>query len=93
MAHTKSSGAAKNTRDSQPKYLGVKKYDGELVKPGQILIRQRGSKYLAGSGVRMGKDYTIYAIKDGQIKFTDGRKTRFDKTRRYIKIINVLKND
>lgn len=90
MAHTKSSGAAKNVRDSQPQYLGVKKHEGERVKPGDVLIRQRGSTFLAGIGVRQGKDYTLFSVAHGIIKFTPARKTRFDGSRRYAKKVNIL---
>ncbi len=90
MAHTKSSGAAKNARDSQPKYLGIKKYAGEKVKAGTIVIRQRGSKFLAGVGIRRGGDDTLYAIQEGKIEFTTKRKTGFDGTLKYKKVVNVI---
>lgn len=89
MAHTKSSGAAKNARDSGPKYLGVKKFDGERVKPGDILIRQRGSKYLAGEGVKQGGDDTLFALRNGIVKFINKRKVRFDGSKRYASMITV----
>lgn len=90
MAHTKSAGSTKYGRDSQPKYLGVKKYDGEKVKPGDILIRQRGARFLPGIGVRRGGDDTLYAIVSGSIKFAARRKIRFDGSRRFAKVVNVL---
>ena len=90
MAHTKSSGAAKNARDSQPKYLGVKKYAGEKVKPGTIVIRQRGSKFLPGVGVRRGGDDTLYAVREGKIEFVTKRKIGFDRSLRYKKVVNVV---
>lgn len=90
MAHTKSAGAGKYGRDSQPKYLGVKKFDGEPVKIGAILVRQRGTKILAGDGVRRGSDDTLYAVKAGTIKFKSRRKNRFDGSIRHVKIVNVL---
>lgn len=90
MAHTKAGGTTKLGRDSQPKYLGVKKYSGESVKPGDILIRQRGTKFAPGSNVKMGRDYTLYAISTGFVKFLDRSKVRFDGTRRNIKIVNVV---
>lgn len=90
MAHTKSAGAAKYGRDSQPKYLGVKKFAGERVKTGDILIRQRGTKYLPGEGVKRGGDDTLFALRAGYVKFGSKRKTRFDGTRRYATIINVI---
>ncbi len=69
MAHKKGSGSTKNGRDSNSKRLGVKKYGGELVKPGQIIVRQRGSKFKAGQYVGQGKDYTIYSLVSGIVKF------------------------
>lgn len=90
MAHTKSAGTTKNGRDSQPKYLGVKKYDGERVRNGHILIRQRGSKFLAGVGVRSGNDYTLYAVRDGVVRFVTKKKERFDGRTRYAKIVAVV---
>lgn len=90
MAHTKSAGAGKYGRDSQPKYLGIKKSDGERVKPGDILVRQRGTKFMAGSGVKRGGDDTIYAVRKGLVKFATKRKTNFDGSRKYGKMINVV---
>ena len=90
MAHTKSAGSTKYGRDSAPKYLGVKKFDGERVKCGQILIRQRGGKFLAGKGVGHGKDDSLFALHKGVVKFLTKRKTRFDGTLRYAKVVNVL---
>lgn len=90
MAHTKSSGASKNARDSGPKYLGVKKYAGEKVKIGNILIRQRGTKFHPGEGVRKGSDDTLFSLRDGVVKFSDKRKDRFDGSRRSIKMVNVI---
>lgn len=90
MAHTKAGGAAKNLRDSLPKYLGVKLYDGQEAKPGSILVRQRGTKILPGQNVKIGKDHTLYAVLSGVVKFTEKKKTRFDgKTKRH-KIVNVV---
>ncbi|OHA09284.1 MAG: 50S ribosomal protein L27 [Candidatus Sungbacteria bacterium RIFCSPLOWO2_01_FULL_59_16] len=90
MAHTKSSGATRLGRDSGPQYLGVKKYDGERVQPGNIIVRQRGSTILPGANVRQGKDYTLYAVAVGTVKFSERRKTRFDGTLRRVKVVNVL---
>jgi len=90
MAHTKSVGAAKNNRESESKRLGVKKSDGETVAAGQIIIRQRGSKYLTGRNVRQGGDDTIYALKNGKVKFQSAKKVRFDGSRRYTKVVSVL---
>ncbi len=90
MAHTKSSGASKYGRDSRPKYLGVKKSNGERVKVGDILIRQRGTKFLPGLGVKKGGDDTLFALKEGVVKFADIRKTRFDGSRRFAKMVSVV---
>ena len=90
MAHTKSAGAAKYGRDSQPKYLGVKKFGGAAVKPGDILIRQRGTKFVAGAGTRQGGDDTLYAVTAGTVKFHTMRKTRFDGSRRLAKRVEVV---
>jgi large subunit ribosomal protein L27 len=78
MAHKKSGGSAKNGRDSQSKRLGVKRYDGELVLPGTIIVRQRGTRIHPGLNVGMGRDFTIFATVPGRVKFQpyrkDGRK-------------------
>lgn len=75
MAHKKGQGSVKNGRDSRSKRLGVKKYGGESVIPGNIIIRQRGTKWQPGSGVGLGKDYTIFALEGGVVKFDkDGRR-------------------
>nr|QCI07710.1 ribosomal protein L27 [Nitophyllum punctatum] len=69
MAHKKGSGSTKNGRDSNSKRLGVKKYGGEKVIPGNIIIRQKGNKFIAGNNVGQGKDFTIFSLIDGHIKF------------------------
>lgn len=69
MAHKKGAGSTKNGRDSNAKRLGVKRYGGEYVIPGNIIVRQRGTQFKPGNNVGMGKDYTIYAMIDGQVKF------------------------
>ena len=84
MAHRKAGGTASNLKDSNPKYLGV------AVIAGNIIIRQRGSRYLAGKGVRLGKDHTVYAVVDGKVKFTNARKINFDGTTSVKKKVNVL---
>lgn len=76
MAHKKGAGSTRNGRDSNSKRLGIKCYGGEHVIPGNIIVRQRGTKYRPGSNVGLGKDYTIFALVEGQVKFEDryGRK-------------------
>lgn len=69
MAHKKGGGTAKTNRDSQSKRLGVKRYGGELVAPGNIIVRQKGNKFYSGVGTKMGNDYTIFAIQDGKVEF------------------------
>ena len=81
MAHIKTCGTTKGNRDSISKRLGVKLYAGEKVKPGNIIIRQRGSKFHPGLGVKMGKDFTLFAVKNGVVKF----KTRMDR-----KIVEIV---
>ena len=90
MAHTKSSGASKYGRDSRPKYLGVKKHDGEKVQIGDIIIRQRGSKFCPGLGVKQGGDDTLFAQKSGTVKFITKRKIRFDGSRRSATNVSVI---
>ena len=74
MAHTKSQGSCKNGRDSNSQRLGVKRFDGQAVSAGSIIIRQRGTKFFPGPGVGMGKDRTLFALKDGVVKFANARK-------------------
>ena len=69
MAHKKGQGSSRNGRDSKPKMLGVKKYGGEVVKPGSIIVRQRGTQFHPGVNVGIGRDHTIFALVDGQVKF------------------------
>jgi len=76
MAHKKGVGSTDNGRDSISKRLGVKMYGGQLVKPGNIIVRQRGTKYHPGLNVNMGKDHTIHALIDGTVTFTRGKKNR-----------------
>ncbi|ADD28980.1 50S ribosomal protein L27 [Meiothermus ruber] len=78
MAHKKGLGSTKNGRDSQAKRLGVKRFEGQVVKAGNVLVRQRGTKFRAGAGVGQGRDYTLFALIDGVVEFADkGRKGRF----------------
>jgi len=77
MAHRKAGGTAKNLRDSQPKFLGIKLADGDRAKAGSILVRQRGTKIIPGTNVRVGKDHTLYAEKSGVVRFTEARKISF----------------
>ncbi|KAA9132549.1 50S ribosomal protein L27 [Marinihelvus fidelis] len=71
MAHKKAGGSTRNGRDSNPKFLGVKKYGGENVLAGNIVVRQRGTRFKAGDNVGVGRDHTLFALVDGKVKFED----------------------
>ena len=73
MAHKKGVGSTRNGRDSNPKYLGVKKFGGELVLAGNILVRQRGTKFYPGRNVGIGKDHTLFALTEGRVAFHNGK--------------------
>lgn len=89
MAKTKSTGTTKLGRDSVSKRLGVKLFGGQIAKPGNILIRQRGTKFLPGKNVQRGGDDTLYAMKSGKVKFRTIRKTCFDGRKRIAKVVDV----
>lgn len=76
MAHKKSGGSSRNGRDSDGRRLGVKKFGGEAVVGGNIIVRQRGTKFFAGDNVGMGKDHTLFATADGAVKFVTKRNNR-----------------
>lgn len=90
MAHRKAGGTAKNLRDSQPKYLGVKLADGQKATAGSVIVRQRGTSFLAGQNVSLGKDHTLFALKDGTVKFAWKRKTSFHGKTVRRKIVSVV---
>ncbi|HJN37574.1 MAG TPA: 50S ribosomal protein L27 [Gammaproteobacteria bacterium] len=85
MAHKKAGGSSKNGRDSNPQYRGVKRYDGEKVIGGNILVRQCGTKFHPGDNVGLGKDYTLYALSEGYVKFIK-RGPRRDR-RTYVNVV------
>ena len=89
MAKTKSTGATGLGRDPEPKYLGIKISDGQKVKPGMIIVRQRGTKFLPGKNVARGSDDTLYAKKSGIVKFKTKKIRLFDSSQRIAKIVNV----
>ena len=89
MSKTKSKGATRLGRDSRPKYLGIKISGGQKIKPGQIIVRQRGTKFLAGKNVGKGRDYTLFALKPGVVKFKTVRKKSFTGAQRIAKVVNV----
>ncbi len=89
MAHKKAQGAAKNLTDSNPQYLGTKLYDGQFATAGAIIVRQRGTKILAGTSVGIGKDHTLFALKEGFVSFAQKRKQNFDGTKTLRKVANI----
>jgi len=84
MAHKKAGGSTNNGRDSNPKMRGVKKFGGERVIPGNIIVRQCGTKFHPGTGVGMGRDFTIYALIDGNVKFT-----HYNKKKKIISVVHA----
>jgi len=89
MAHRKAEGSTNNGRDSNPRYLGVKVNDGEKIKTGEIILRQKGRNTMAGANVGVGKDHTLFALKDGTVEFGTKRKNNFDSTITRRGIVNV----
>ena len=85
MAHKKGVGSSRNGRDSNPKYLGVKIYGGQAVEAGNIIVRQRGTKFHAGVGVGLGRDHTLFALVDGTVAF----KVRGDKGRKFVDVVTA----
>ena len=84
MAHKKAGGSSRNGRDSNPKMLGVKLFGGEAVVGGNVIVRQRGTKFWPGEGVGMGKDHTLFALCEGRVQFRQGYKRRT-----YVSVINA----
>lgn len=89
MAKTKGAGATRLGRDSQPKYLGIKIGDGQTVKTGNVIVRQRGTKFNPGKNVKRGDDDTLYSLKDGIVRIITKKKMGFDNKDKIVKIINV----
>ncbi|MFA6601763.1 MAG: 50S ribosomal protein L27 [Candidatus Paceibacterota bacterium] len=90
MAHKKAAGTTKNGRDSNPQYPGVKINHGQHITPGQIIFRQRGTNILPGRNVGMGKDNTLFALKEGKVSFGSKRKTGFNNDILRKKIVHVI---
>ena len=90
MSKTKSAGSTRLGRDSNPQYLGIKRNQGQQVNAGEILIRQRGTKYIAGSNVKAGTDYTLFALKAGKVLFKTKNKTTFTGAKRQVKVVEVV---
>ncbi|NND69874.1 MAG: 50S ribosomal protein L27 [Halioglobus sp.] len=85
MAHKKAGGSTRNGRDSVSKRLGVKRFGGQEVKAGNIIVRQRGTRFHAGEGVSLGKDHTIFATVDGKVEFV----TRGPKSRKFVQVVSA----
>lgn len=85
MAHKKAAGSSRNGRDSESKRLGVKLFGGQAATAGNIIVRQRGTRFHAGVGVGVGKDYTLFALKDGKVKF----ETKGPKQRKFVSIVSA----
>lgn len=90
MAHRKAGGTAKNLRDSNPKYLGIKLSDGQRAQSGSVIVRQRGTAIMAGTNVGLGSDHTLFALKPGTVKFGSRRKTSFNGKTVVKKVVNVV---
>jgi len=90
MAHTKSVGSTKLGRDSRSKRLGIKVNHGETVNVGEIIVRQRGTRYIPGTNVARGGDDTLYALISGVVQFVSKKKVRFDGSKRDVKIVKVI---
>jgi len=90
MSKSKATGSSTLGRSSRPKYLGVKITDNQQVRAGMVIVRQRGTKFLAGRNVRIGSDDTLYAGKPGTVKFSTKKVKRFDGSQRLAKIISII---
>ncbi|MBZ9540007.1 MULTISPECIES: 50S ribosomal protein L27 [Modicisalibacter] len=85
MAHKKAAGSTRNGRDSESKRLGVKLFGGQAVAPGNIIVRQRGTRFHAGTGVGIGKDHTLFALDEGVVKF----ETKGPKNRKFVSVVSA----
>ncbi len=90
MSHKKAGGSTKNGRDSNAKRLGVKLYAGQKVRAGNILVRQKGNKFFAGKNVGTGKDFTLFAEKNGVVEFTEKRQKKYDGRVYRNKFVNIV---
>lgn len=90
MSHKKAGGTASNLKDSKPKYLGIKVFGNQFVKDGGIIVRQIGNKYRPGTGVKEGRDRTIFSIMNGFVKFTEKQVTNFDGRKKRVQFVNVV---
>lgn len=89
MAKTKATGATRLGRDSHPKYLGIKIFDGQRAKVGQILVRQRGTNFFPGKNVRIAGDDTLFSLKEGTVRFITKRKKGFNNAQKKVKVVSV----
>lgn len=90
MSHKKAGGSTKNGRDSNAKRLGVKLFAGQKVRAGNILVRQKGNKFFAGENVGTGKDFTLFALKNGVVKFSEKRLKKYDGRVYRNKLVNIV---
>ena len=90
MAHRKAGGTAKNLRDSNPQYLGIKLSNGQKAQSGAIIVRQRGTVIMAGTNLPLCKNHTLFALKDGTVKFGGRRKTSFNGRTVVKKVVNII---
>lgn len=90
MSTTKAAGSTRLGRDSAPKYLGIKLFAGQKANAGQIIVRQRGTHFLAGKNVGMGGDHTLFALKQGIVHFLSKNKIGFDRSKKEVKVVNIV---
>ncbi len=90
MAHKKAGGSSKNGRDSNAKRHGVKRFGGQVVKAGAVLVRQKGSRWHAGENVGTGRDFTLFALSDGKVKFSQKRRVKFDGQAKKDTLVHVV---
>lgn len=90
MAHTKAGSTTKYGRDSESKRLGVKLSGGQTAIPGNIIVRQRGTKFIAGNGTKIGKDDTLYAVQKGKVSYSTLRKRSYDGNTRTVKVVAIV---
>ena len=91
MSKTKSAGTTGLGRDSNPQYLGIKLSGGQVAQPGSILVRQRGTHFIAGQNVRKGRDDTLYSLVSGVVKFATKKIKKFDGRKKRVKVVNIDK--
>ncbi len=90
MSHKKAGGSSRNGRDSQAHRLGIKYFGGETVRTGCVLVRQKGTKWHPGNNVGVGRDFTLFALKDGAVKFTEKRRVKFDGNHKYDTLVHII---